>query len=343
MYTPSRTDLFATLPDPGMPWGRFAFSYVTHCAILFGLLTIGLMHPLGLDQPIRDYHFIRLVETPPIENHQPAPVRFQPSHVEVAEAPGLVLHPSEEPRQPTAKTQAVAPPKVEIATTQPLDLPPSAVSLPRQLVKTDVFSTGSSAVPTLSHAPRQLQTGGFGDPNGVPANENKNRAVNIASSGAFDLPVGEGHGNGAGGKAGIKGVVASAGFGSGTAIADVTRRSTGASVRQGSFGDIQPASLTQVHNVPSINAGTVPAEVIFKPAPVYTDEARRLRIEGEVLVEVRFGSSGQIQILRVVRGLGHGLDESAVKAAEKVRFKPAQRNGEATDTTAVLHILFQLA
>ena len=342
MYTPSRTDWFSTLPDPGMPWGRFAFSYVTHCVVLFGLLAIGLMHPLGLDQPLRDYHFIRLVETPPIENHQPAPVRFLPSRVEVAETPSLVLHPSEEPRQP-AKPQAIVPPKVEIAATEPLSLPPAAASLPRQLVKTDVFSTGSSAVPTLSHTPPQVQTGGFGDPNGVPANENKNRAVNIAAAGSFDLPVGEGYGNGTGGKAGVKGVVASAGFGSGTAIADVTRRLNGTSVRQGGFGDIQPTSLTPTHNPPPTNASSVPAEVIFKPVPVYTDEARKLRIEGEVLVEVKLESSGQIQILRVVRGLGHGLDESAVKAAEKVRFKPARRNGEATDTTAVLHILFQLA
>ena len=87
----------------------------------------------------------------------------------------------------------------------------------------------------------------------------------------------------------------------------------------------------------------LPAEVTFKPLPVYTDEARKLRIEGEVLLEVVFESSGKLQILRVVRGLGHGLDEAAVRATEKIRFKPAQRDGQLTDSTAVLHIIFQIA
>jgi TonB family protein len=343
MYTPSRTELFSTLPDPGMPWGRFLFSFATHFAALFALLTIGLMHPLGLDQPLRDYHFIRLVETPPVENQQPAPVRFLRSHLELAETPSMVLRPSEEPLPHAEKPVAVPPPKVEMAAAEPLHLPASAASLPRQLVKTNVFSTGSSAVPTLSRVPRQLQTGGFGDPNGVPSNELKNRPVTIAQSGSFDLPVGEGYGNGTGGKTGAKGVVASAGFGSGTAVADATRPSVGGSVRQGSFGDVQPAALTQAHNQQQTSAAMVPPEVTFKPVPVYTEEARKLRIEGEVLVEVKFESSGQIQILRVLRGLGHGLDENAVKAAEKIRVRPARRNGEATDTTAVLHILFQLA
>jgi TonB family protein len=46
---------------------------------------------------------------------------------------------------------------------------------------------------------------------------------------------------------------------------------------------------------------------------------------------------------RVVRGLGHGLDEAAIAAANKMRFKPALRNGQAVDSTAVVHVVFQLA
>jgi hypothetical protein len=46
---------------------------------------------------------------------------------------------------------------------------------------------------------------------------------------------------------------------------------------------------------------------------------------------------------RVVRGLGHGLDEAAVAAANKMRFKPAQRSGQAIDSTAIVHVVFQLA
>ena len=49
------------------------------------------------------------------------------------------------------------------------------------------------------------------------------------------------------------------------------------------------------------------------------------------------------ELLRVLRGLGHGLDEAAVNAANKIKFKPAQRNGSSVDSTAVVHVLFQLA
>ena len=68
-----------------------------------------------------------------------------------------------------------------------------------------------------------------------------------------------------------------------------------------------------------------------------------MRVEGEVLLEVIFEASGQVRVLRVVRGLGHGLDEAAVRAAEQIRFKPALRDGQPADSTAVLHIIFQLA
>jgi len=46
---------------------------------------------------------------------------------------------------------------------------------------------------------------------------------------------------------------------------------------------------------------------------------------------------------RVVRGLGHGLDEAAAAAANKMHFKPALRNGQAVDSTAIVHVVFQLA
>jgi TonB family protein len=84
-------------------------------------------------------------------------------------------------------------------------------------------------------------------------------------------------------------------------------------------------------------------EITYKPNPVYTDEARNLKLEGEVLLEVNFAANGQLHVNRVVRGLGHGLDEAAVAAANKMRFKPALRNGQATDSTAIVHVVFQLA
>ena len=84
----------------------------------------------------------------------------------------------------------------------------------------NTFSTGSSATPTIARAPSQVQTGGFGDPNGIPAKAGQGKAVNIAAAGSFDLPSGPGSVNGTGGAKGVPGVVASSGFGNGTATTE---------------------------------------------------------------------------------------------------------------------------
>ena len=56
-----------------------------------------------------------------------------------------------------------------------------------------------------------------------------------------------------------------------------------------------------------------------------------------------FAATGEARVLGVVRGLGHGLDESAAAAARAIRFRPAERGGEAVDFKAIVHIVFQLA
>jgi TonB family protein len=304
-----------------------------------------------LDTPIHDYHFIQLVETPPVVNHEPAPVREIPppqvARVEIP--PAEVLHvPPPEVRPKISPPQAPVAPKIEIAAVKPVPLPPVAAVIPRQLVKTHVFSTGSSAAPTIAQAPKNVQTGGFGDPNGVPARESYPRPVNVAPAGSFDLPTGAGNGNGAGGANGVRGVVASSGFGHGIATGDGSGKvntSRGNGVQKRGFGDAQAMSVAQIH-LPRTDdsAGKlVPAEVVFKPTPTYTPEARNLRIEGEVVLEVVFEASGKLRIVRLVQGLGHGLDQAAMHAAEQIRFKPARRDGQPSDYPAMVHILFQLA
>jgi TonB family protein len=63
------------------------------------------------------------------------------------------------------------------------------------------------------------------------------------------------------------------------------------------------------------------------PKPTYTDEARHLRIQGNVVLRVTFFASGQIQVLGVLQGLGHGLDEQARTAVQQGRvLRPAMRN-----------------
>ena len=141
---------------------------------------VGVVHPDVLTQPVHDYHFVRLVDTPPPVNHEPAPVRvLKPPVVEQAASRDVLRLPPEiKPK--VRPDDPPVPPKIEVATNKPVPLPPAAAVIPRQLVKTNVFSTGSSAPPTIARAPDQVQTGGFGDPNGVPARENNGRPVTIA-------------------------------------------------------------------------------------------------------------------------------------------------------------------
>ncbi|MGA9986548.1 MAG: energy transducer TonB, partial [Terriglobales bacterium] len=154
-----------------------------------------------------------------------------------------------------------------------------------------------------------------------------------------------GYGNGTGGSHGARGVVASTGFGSGVATGNSSGpvSASRAEVRQGSFGDTDVVTAQPKAKAAEPVVKTLPAEITFKPRPAYTDEGRHLKIEGEVLLDVVFSATGQIRVVRVVRGLGHGLDESAVHAAEQIQFKPALRDGHPTDSEAVLHIVFQLA
>jgi TonB family protein len=82
---------------------------------------------------------------------------------------------------------------------------------------------------------------------------------------------------------------------------------------------------------------------LLSQRPAYTEEARELGIQGEVLLAVMFGASRNIHIERVTRGLGHGLDEAAQRAAEQIRFQSAKRNGQPYDSSAIVHIVFELA
>jgi len=337
-------NLFSSLPKWRMPWSEFFLSYGTQAVAIAILIWIPVLHPEILEAPKHDYHAIELVPTPVPINH--APQRQLPRPVVVAklDPPPAALHLAAPRPQPKPRVVEDAPaPEVKIAEKK-LDLPPtSAPVVPKQGVKTNVFSTGSSAPQTIERPAAQVQTGGFGDPNGIPAKASQGRAVNIAQAGGFDMPTGPGYGNGTGGAHGARGVVASTGFGGGVAT-QPTHGSRG-TVQQAGFGDADIPAPPTVQSRPAQAAAAkmVPAEILSKPTPIYTEEARSKHIEGEVLLEVVLEATGKIRVLKVVRGLGHGLDDAAVRAAEQIRFKPALRDGQPSDSTAVLHIIFQIA
>jgi hypothetical protein len=215
--------------------------------------------------------------------------------------------------------------KMELATNQP--------ARPREPVKTGMMTGGSSAAPTIDKPlpVEKVQTGGFGDPQGLPGPGNPNKRANIGQFGDPALPPGPGYGNGTGGANGAKGTVASTGFGNGVAIPPSGGGRRAGSVQSTAFAN----QNDQVVEAPKKRADDGPAVepvvILAKPKPVYSAEALKLNIEGEVHVN------------RVVKGLGHGLDEAAVRAAEQIKYKPALSNGHAVDFPAVVHIVFQTA
>lgn len=335
--------LFSVLPKWKTPWSEFFLSYGVQVIAIAILVWIPVLNPQVLERPTRDYHFVNLVPTPVPENHAPQPRLIRPVFVAKLDPPPAALKLPAPERQIKPRIVDAPAPEVKIAARKQEILPPStAPAIPKRIVATNLFSTGSSAPQTIERPAQKVQTGGFGDPNGVPARAKQTQAVNIAQAGGFDMPVGPGYGNGTGGAKGERGVVASSGFGSGTAITDSPNAH--GIVRQAGFGDADvPAQPTASHAVAPTENKVVPAEILSKPTPVYTEEARAKKIEGEVLLEVVFEASGKIQVVRVVRGLGHGLDDAAVRAAEQIRFKPALKNGQPSDSTALIHIIFQLA
>ena len=284
------------LPEPRTRWGRFVLSYGMQSLVITFFVIAAVAHPEVLVLPVHDYHFISLVDTPPPIPHTPQPVRHfpipAPKVVEpVTPRPEALRVPPElvQKKKPLLEEQA---PKVVLAAKTEL-LPDKTPLIPRPPVKTNVFSSGSSATPTMAAAPQKVQTGGFGDPNGIPASDNHGRPVTIAQAGSYDMPFGTGYGNGTGGSHGTRGVVASTGFGSGVATGNSsgTISASRGTIRPSGFGDadVVPTPQPKAKSAdPAVK--TLPAEITYKPRPVYTDEGRKLKIEGEVLLDVVFSA-----------------------------------------------------
>ncbi len=336
--------LFAGLPPAPRRRKFFLISFVAQAILLAILIKTGVLNPpAAVKKALGDY--VTLVA--------PAPSTYMPPPKTVV-APPPVIARTQVPPPVAPPTQVVPPPKAPaprvVEKPRPVETPKVATSLPapqrpktEKKIVTGMFSTGSKAKPDSTLPAQKVQTGGFGDPSGVVPNPKATDNSKLAQVGSFDLPTGSGQGNGSGGSKGAVAVVASAGFGNGIAT-NTPSKGPGGGVHAGGFGDMAgtAAPAAPARHSDSAQGKLIPAEITSKPNPVYTEEARRLKIEGEVLLKVNFTVSGKVEVLGVVRGLGHGLDEAAVRAAEGMRFKPAMRDGKPVDSMATVHVLFQL-
>jgi TonB family protein len=234
---------------------------------------------------------------------------------------------------------------------------PDSVALPAQ-PKVGLFHTNVPTAVANNMGQTSTKTGGFGDPMGVHPNPGANRPATIAAYGSFQSAVGDGAGAGSARRGKVGGVnfgsgyangvpggtghgkVASVGFSDGVAGGTGNGGPHG-KVQQGAFKDNTAVETPKVMVASTGNETTV--EVISHPTPEYTPEAKQLKIQGDVVLEVRFSADGRCHVIRVVRGLGHGLDEQAIRVAEATHFKPATRDGRPVDLTTYYRIDFQLA
>jgi TonB family protein len=342
MATPYRGFQLGLLPERKINKQALATSYGLVTLIVLILINLSVLLPEKLQ--LREYHVTELIPLPALRP-EPEPVKVKPE-IKPKLLPAVKIPALEQPKLVVPKeVRKIAPepveaPKVVVNQFKAPELKIAVSAARPQLVHTGDFS-GSSQPPTVNAPVEKVQTGGFGDPNGLKGDGKQGAKLYAASMGSFDMPVGQGQGNGSGGAKGIKGTVASADFGNGIATGGKgDGRSQGVST--GGFGSEQV-----VHQGPKVladsGAATTPVEITFKPNPIYTQEARDLKLEGEVLLEMSFSANGSLTVNRVVKGLGHGLDEAAIAAAQKIRFKPATRGGQPVDSIAIVHVVFQMA
>jgi len=348
----------AMLPERKVSRGALATSTVVQVLAAAVVVALPMLFPQKLMTKIA--YEVTPIEAPQTEILLPKP----PPVVHVRVQPVPPPPQQEEPPPPVQRVARLIAPRALVApkpkqvqvakpdipqinqaiTAANFEAPTDQPARPREPVKTGLISSGSVAPATVNLPVSKVQTGGFGDPDGLPGDSNPNKRANIAHFGSPALPPGPGYGNGSGGATGARGTVASAGFGNGVAIPPTGGTSAPrGEVKAGGFAAATVGTDAPKPKAAENVAAVQPVVILAKPNPVYTDEARKLAIEGEVLVEVVFPASGPVRVVGVTKGLGHGLDEAAVRAAEQIRFKPALQSGQPVDFPAVVHIVFQLA
>lgn len=343
----NRSPVFQTLEFAQTSWTRWAGSLALH--------TILAVLVIAIPWSVRDAE--RTERRPIVPLTEPAP---RPTPPRVSAPPLVTKRVPPPPLKHAIEFKAPPPRPLAVERRVVVQEPPAAPQLPKQeMAKLDLPKIEP---PQIQRPVPAVKTGGFGNPEGAlpspTASEQKAAAPKI---GSFDLAAGESHGRGSPVKQ-----VASAGFADAGQASTVSQGNGHGSARMAGFGDSTTGAGTgsggnghgPVHTggfgayetaPPPAHAARpstpleTPVEITYKPKPAYTAEAREKRIEGEVLLEVLFAANGQVHVLRVTRGLGFGLDESARAAAAQIRFQPGTRDGAPVDMKGTVHIVFELS
>jgi TonB family protein len=91
-----------------------------------------------------------------------------------------------------------------------------------------------------------------------------------------------------------------------------------------------------------VGGGVSAPRVLYSPDPEYSDEARKAKYQGSVVLWIVVGSDGRVRDIRVQRTLGLGLDEKAIEAVRKWKFEPAMKNGQPVAVQVNVEVNFRL-
>ena len=82
--------------------------------------------------------------------------------------------------------------------------------------------------------------------------------------------------------------------------------------------------------------------VTFRVDPEYSEEARKAKFSGTVLLQLIVDVDGKAKNIHVTRGVGLGLDEKAVEAVQKWKFTPGKKDGQPVPVYATVEVNFRL-
>jgi TonB family protein len=348
---------FGLLPEPERNPASFLTSCIINSAILALLIVFGTVAHHELEVRKMESTEIVFPVTPPpeikVKVKLPPPPKVPPPpkpQIAKLEAPKIAM-PKIEPK-PEAKPMPVMQEKMALPSTPAAK--PQIVLAPQPKA-----ALAQAAAPALTpQAHPSVTPVHLGDLNGVKPNPNATRPATIAAlgnpyggmQGKSEAPRGvvgsTGFGNGtkSGSNAGSMGKVASAGIPGGNGTAP-----------SGGYGGGTPkvvaAGIPALNSPTSNGSGTpatqepktTPPVLLSHAEPEYTAEARQLKIQGDVVLRVTITTSGQMVVHSVIRGLGHGLDENAMRSAPTYKFRPATQNGQPVEYTTNIIIKFQTA
>src|SRR5277367_219689 len=329
----------ALLPEGKPRWGRVGVSALAQIIIVSFVLLVPLLYPEHMLTSLK-YDIVEIaspVTMVPVAPPPPPPPKIREKVTPKAPEPPAVVEPPklnpkqqhifEAPKVVQPKIQTVdvkAPEMAPVLEAAKIDTTSNQPKRPKEDVKMNNLNSGSAAAATVKAPVDKVQTGGFGDPTGLAGKGDPNKSNIVNRLGSPALPGGPGYGNGTGGDKGIKGNVASTGFGNGTANPPQGGGKRG-TVQASGFGDQSAPAEAPKKVAASTEGATTQVDILEKPRPEYTAEGRSLRIEGDVVLDLIFLANGTVQVKDVASGLGHGLDESATRAAQQIKFKPAKR------------------